>query len=88
LAFERNLISSRQRCSSQGGHYVPEIGRSSLRISEAYSPDLALSDYYLFPNLFIKPKAYQPPCISSIKKNTEFLNDASKKTGAEANILN
>jgi hypothetical protein len=27
----------------------------------AYSPDLASSDYYLFPNLFIKPKTYQPP---------------------------
>jgi hypothetical protein len=25
----------------------------------AYSPDLAPSDYYLFPNLFIKPKTYQ-----------------------------
>jgi hypothetical protein len=30
----------------------------------AYSPDLAPSDYYLFPNLFIKPKTYQPPRIS------------------------
>jgi hypothetical protein len=27
----------------------------------AYSPDLAPSDYYLFPNLFIKSKTYQPP---------------------------
>jgi hypothetical protein len=27
----------------------------------AYSPDFAPSDYYLFPNLFIKPKTYQPP---------------------------
>jgi hypothetical protein len=26
----------------------------------AYSPDFAPSDYYLFPNLFIKPKTYQP----------------------------
>jgi hypothetical protein len=24
----------------------------------AYSPDLAPSDYYLFPDLFIKPKTY------------------------------
>jgi hypothetical protein len=30
LAFERNLVSSRQCCSSQGGHYAQEIGRSSL----------------------------------------------------------
>jgi hypothetical protein len=28
LAFERNLVSSRQFCSSQGGPYAPEIGRS------------------------------------------------------------
>jgi hypothetical protein len=34
LAFEKNLVSSRQCCSSQGGHYAPEIGRSSLRSSE------------------------------------------------------
>jgi hypothetical protein len=27
----------------------------------AYSPELAPSDYYLFPNLFIKPKTYHPP---------------------------
>jgi hypothetical protein len=27
----------------------------------AYSPDLAPSYYYLFPNLFIKPKTYQTP---------------------------
>jgi hypothetical protein len=27
----------------------------------AHSSDLALSDYYLFPNFFIKPKTYQPP---------------------------
>jgi hypothetical protein len=33
-AFERNLVSSRQRCSSQGGHYAPKIGRSSLWSSE------------------------------------------------------
>jgi hypothetical protein len=26
----------------------------------AYSSDLAPSDYYLFPILFIKPKTYQP----------------------------
>jgi hypothetical protein len=36
-----------------------------------YSPDLAPSNYYLFPNLFIKPKTYQPPrvvseCMSSL----------------------
>jgi hypothetical protein len=37
----------------------------------AYSPDLALSDYYLLPNLFIKPKTYQPPrrVLSSGKKS-------------------
>jgi hypothetical protein len=29
-----------------------------------YSRDLAPSDYYLFPNLFIKPKTYQPPLCS------------------------
>jgi hypothetical protein len=29
-AFERNIVSSRQCSSSQGGHYAPEIGRSSL----------------------------------------------------------
>jgi hypothetical protein len=29
----------------------------------AYSPDLAPSYYYLFPNLFIKPKTYQPPLV-------------------------
>jgi hypothetical protein len=29
-AFERNLIPSRQCCSQWGGHYAPEIGRSSL----------------------------------------------------------
>jgi hypothetical protein len=29
-AFEINLVSSRQCCSSQGGHYAPEIGRSSF----------------------------------------------------------
>jgi hypothetical protein len=29
LAFEGNLVSSRQRCSSQGGHYAPEIDRIS-----------------------------------------------------------
>jgi hypothetical protein len=29
-AFEMNLVSSRQCRSSQGGHYAPEIGRSSL----------------------------------------------------------
>jgi hypothetical protein len=29
----------------------------------AYSPDLAPSGYYLFPNLFIKPKTYQPPLL-------------------------
>jgi hypothetical protein len=34
LAFERNLVSSRQSCSTQGSHYAPEIGRSSLRSSE------------------------------------------------------
>jgi hypothetical protein len=28
-----------------------------------YSPDLAPSDYYLFPNLFIKLKTYQPPSL-------------------------
>jgi hypothetical protein len=29
----------------------------------ACSPDFALSDYCLFPNLFIKPKTYQPALI-------------------------
>jgi hypothetical protein len=28
-AFKRNLVSSGQRCSSQRGHYAPEIGRLS-----------------------------------------------------------
>jgi hypothetical protein len=28
--FERNLVSSRQCCPSQGSHYAPEVGRSSL----------------------------------------------------------
>jgi histone-lysine N-methyltransferase SETMAR len=27
----------------------------------AYSPDVAHSEYYIFPNLIIKPKTYQPP---------------------------
>jgi hypothetical protein len=30
-----------------------------------YSPDLAPSDYYFFPNLSIKPKTYQPPSYNS-----------------------
>jgi hypothetical protein len=52
-AFEKNLVSSRKCCSSQGGHYAPEIGRSSLLSSETpdIPPDLAPSDYYHFPNL-------------------------------------
>jgi hypothetical protein len=29
-AVERNLVSSRQCCSSQSGHYAPEIVRSSF----------------------------------------------------------
>jgi hypothetical protein len=29
----------------------------------AYSSDSAPSDYCLFPNLFIKPKTYQPPLV-------------------------
>jgi histone-lysine N-methyltransferase SETMAR len=29
----------------------------------AYSPDLAPSDYYLFPDLFLKPKTYQFDCL-------------------------
>jgi hypothetical protein len=29
-SFERNLVSSRQCCSSHGGHYAPETGGSSL----------------------------------------------------------
>jgi hypothetical protein len=29
-AFESNLISSRQCCSSQAVHYAPELGRSTL----------------------------------------------------------
>jgi hypothetical protein len=28
-----------------------------------YSPDLVSSDYYLFPNLYIKPKTYQSPLL-------------------------
>jgi hypothetical protein len=36
LAFERNLVSARQCCSSQGGLYAPEIGRSSLWSSETH----------------------------------------------------
>jgi hypothetical protein len=62
LAFERSLVSSRQCCFSQGGHYAPEIGNLHFEVLKqpAYSPDLAPSDYYLFPNLFIKPKTYQP----------------------------
>jgi histone-lysine N-methyltransferase SETMAR len=52
-SFERNLLSSRQCCSSQGGHYAPEIGKYSLEVQKhpTYSPNLAPSDYYLFPNL-------------------------------------
>jgi hypothetical protein len=52
-AFERNLVSSRQCCSSQGGQYTPEIGRFSILSLKrpAYSPDLAPSSFYLFPNL-------------------------------------
>jgi hypothetical protein len=30
LAFERNLVSSRKCGFSQGGHYAPEIGKSSF----------------------------------------------------------
>jgi hypothetical protein len=29
-AFEKNPVSSRQFCSSQGGHYTPQIGGSSF----------------------------------------------------------
>jgi hypothetical protein len=32
--FERNLVSSRQFCSSQGGRYAPQIGSASLSNSE------------------------------------------------------
>jgi transposase len=32
-----------------------------------YSPDLAPLDYYLIPNLFIKPKTYKPPLIVKIE---------------------
>jgi hypothetical protein len=52
-AFERNFVSSRQCWSSQGGHYAPEIADLQFEVLKhpASSPDLALSDYYLFPNL-------------------------------------
>jgi hypothetical protein len=30
----KDLVSSRQCCSSQGSHYAPEVGRSSLWSSE------------------------------------------------------
>jgi hypothetical protein len=47
-ALKRNLVSSRQFCSSQGGHYTPETRRTSLFLKH---PDLAPLDYYLFHSL-------------------------------------
>jgi hypothetical protein len=40
----------------------------------AYSPDLAPSDYYLFPMLFIKPKTYQSPRIKELLYTCCYLN--------------
>jgi hypothetical protein len=50
-AFERNLVSSRQCCSSQGGHSVPEIPRYSLWSSGTLEllTWFAPSDYWVFP---------------------------------------
>jgi hypothetical protein len=63
LWFSKRIVSSRQCYSSKGGHYTPKTGRSSLWSSETPGllACLAPSDYYLFANLFIKPKTYQPP---------------------------
>jgi hypothetical protein len=46
LAFERNLVSSRQCYFSQGGHYAPEMADLQFKVLKhlAYSPDLAPSD--------------------------------------------
>jgi hypothetical protein len=46
------FVSSRKCCSSQGGHYAPGIGRSSLWRSGTLGllTDLAPLDYYFFPN--------------------------------------
>jgi hypothetical protein len=48
-AFERNLISSRQCCSPQGG--ITHQKLAYLLFEVLKHPGLAPSDYYLSPNL-------------------------------------
>jgi hypothetical protein len=44
----------------------------------AYSPDLAPSDYYLFLNLFIKPKTYQPPSCTHNAHERKIIHQHSE----------
>jgi hypothetical protein len=45
-AFKNNFVYSRQFCSSQSSHYATEVLKYLTN-----SPDLAPSDYYLYPIL-------------------------------------
>jgi hypothetical protein len=61
LAFERNLFLQDNAAPHKAAITRQKLADLHFEVLKhpVYSPDLTPLDYYLFPNLFIKPKTYQ-----------------------------